>query len=77
MEETLSDMELEEQVAQLLKQNSELKKLLVESTTTGSNILLHNSQLKQQLLQLQNEYAENRRLVSHNLETREFRSGPC
>ena len=54
----LSDMELEEQVVQLLKQNAELKKLLVESTTTGSNILLHNSQLKQQLLQLKNDYAE-------------------
>ena len=58
MEETLSDMELEEKVTQLLKQNAELKKLLMESTTTGSNILLHNSQLKQQLLQLKNEYAE-------------------
>ena len=55
-EETSS--ELEEQVATLLEQNAELKRLLVESATTGSNILAHNKELKQQLLQLQTDYAE-------------------
>ena len=58
MEETRSSSELEEQVATLLEQNAELKRLLVESATTGSNILAHNKELKQQLLQLQTDYAE-------------------
>ena len=58
MEETRSSSEVEEQVATLLEQNAELKRLLVESATTGSNILAHNKELKQHLLQLQTDYAE-------------------